>query len=236
VSPAAASRLLARSRHLGWPNARRTEVVPTALSNASGEPPEGTSGTAGTGGTRQDASARSIFRLGAEGRWFKSSRPDLTKPPQTRRFRVSRRRSTSPWRGPFAVHFFGEMPRVGLEHLGREQRRSRELLVVVQAVAGSSPVAHPPYLQGIRVCTTTCVLSAGSNRGPFPSVFDRWCGVAGQGAPRRADPWGAPPGDMAKRHRAGMPTRRPPPPPRRRVGFLPAPRTDDCACFGAPAL
>ena len=91
-------------------------------------------------------------------------------------------------------------------------------LVVVQAVAGSSPVAHPPYLQGIRVCTTTCVLSAGSNRGPFPSVFDRWCGVAGQGAPRRAGPWGAPPGDMAKRHRAGMRTRRPLP--RRRVGFF----------------
>jgi hypothetical protein len=51
-----------------------------------------------------------------------------------------------------------------------------------------------------------------------PSVFDRWRGVAGQGAPRRANPCGAPPGDMAKRHRAGMPTRRPLPP-RRRVGF-----------------
>jgi hypothetical protein len=39
-----------------------------------------------------------------------------------------------------------------------------------------------------------------------------WCGVAGQSAPRSTNPWGASPSDMAKRHRAGMPTRRPAPP------------------------
>jgi hypothetical protein len=55
-----------------------------------------------------------------------------------------------------------------------------------------------------------------------PSVFDRWCGVAGQGAPRPSESVGAPPGDVATRAiEPDAPTRRPP---RRRVGVLPAPQ------------
>jgi hypothetical protein len=37
----------------------------------------------------------------------------------------------------------GELPRIHREHLGQQRRWHRERLVVVQAVAGSSPVAHP---------------------------------------------------------------------------------------------
>jgi hypothetical protein len=51
------------------------------------------------------AQSGSAFGWGPKGRWFKSSRPDLTKPPHSRRFRASRHRAFPLVRGPFGVQF-----------------------------------------------------------------------------------------------------------------------------------
>jgi hypothetical protein len=68
------------------------------------------------------AQSGSAFGWGPKGRWFKSSRPDLAKPPRMRRFCASRARALHLARGPIGVQFrklsFGSWILAGLVEYG----------------------------------------------------------------------------------------------------------------------